>query len=68
VTQYWRKPAAHVTDDLRCVVNGRFKYWMSDRPIPGGIAYENFELQQSFHDGQQFIFGVSSRSPRELLK
>lgn len=68
VTQYWRKPAGEVQDDLRCAVNARFMYWMSKTPIPGGIAFENFELVEKFRDGQQFIFGISRRSPEELLK
>ena len=68
VTQYWRKPAASVDDSLRCEVNARFKYWMSQNPIPGGLAYENFELVEDFKDGQQCVFGVTKRSPAELLK
>jgi len=47
VTQYWRKAAA-VGPDLVCAVNGRFAYWTSDRPIPGGIAFENVELREPF--------------------
>jgi hypothetical protein len=68
VTQYWRKPASEVRDDLRCAVNARFTYWMSQTPIPGGVAFENFELVEKFRDGQEFIFGVSKRSPAELLR
>ena len=68
VTQYWRKPAAELHDDLQCAVNGRYTYWMSRRPLPGGVAYENFELTESFRDGQQFIFGVTRRAPAELLE
>jgi hypothetical protein len=68
VTQYWRKPAEDLHNSLRCAVNARFKYWMSQTPIPGGLAYENFELIESFRDGQAFIFGVTRRSPVDLLK
>jgi hypothetical protein len=68
VTQYWRKSAAEVPADLQCAVNGRYTYWMSKKPLPGGIAYENFELLERFRDGQQFTFGVTRRSPDELLK
>jgi len=68
VTQYWRKPAAGLTDSLRCAVNARFSYWMSHDPIPGGPAFENFELVEDFQDGQQFIFGVTRRSPTQLLQ
>jgi hypothetical protein len=68
VTQYWRKPAADLHDSLRCAVNARFKYWMSQTPIPGGLAYENFELNEVFRDGQSFIFGITRRQPGNLLK
>jgi hypothetical protein len=68
VTQYWRKPAANLDESLRCAVNARFKFWMSETPIPGGLAYENFELIEDFYDGQTFVFGVTKRSEAEVLK
>jgi hypothetical protein len=68
VTQYWRKPAADLHNSLRCAINARFTYWMSKNPIPGGLAYENFELIENFRDGQSFVFGVTKRSPADLLK
>lgn len=68
VTQYWRKPANELRDSLRCAVNARFMYWMSQNPIPGGLAFENFELVEKFQDGQSFIFGITKRSPADLLK
>ncbi|MES2922783.1 MAG: hypothetical protein V4819_14610 [Verrucomicrobiota bacterium] len=68
VTQYWRKPSAGLNDSLRCAVNARFTYWMSKNPLPGGLAFENFELIEDFKDGQSFIFGVTKRSPAEILK
>lgn len=68
VTQYWRKPAAELNASLRCAVNARFMYWMSHNPVPGGLAFENFELVEDFKQGQQFIFGVTRRAPAELLK
>jgi hypothetical protein len=66
VTQYWRKPAAGLNDSLRCAVNARFTYWMSKNPIPGGLAFENFELVEAFKDGQEDIFGVTKRAPSDL--
>lgn len=66
VTQYWRKPAEGMGEDLQAVVNARFTYWMSQRPIPGGVAYENFELQERFRNGQTFVFGITTRTPAEL--
>lgn len=66
VTQYWRKPAGEMTDELVCAVNARYTYWMSERPIPGGIAFENVELREPFKSGQSFIFGITHQSPLEL--
>jgi hypothetical protein len=66
VTQYWRMPRGTWADDLHAAVNARFTYWQSRRPIPGGIAFENFELRERFRPGQQFIFGITRRSPGEL--
>jgi len=66
VTQYWRMPKEHVTDDLRVAVNARFTYWQSEQPIPGGVAFENFELVTRFREGQSFIFGITRRTPAEL--
>ena len=36
-------------------------------PIPGGIAYENFELTEPFQFGQSYIFGITPLSPEELI-
>lgn len=62
-TQYWRTRDAAGTV-VR--VNGRTTYWMSDAPIPGGIAYENFELEAPFRSGQEFRFGVTLDPPEKL--
>lgn len=59
VVQYWRKPAKEVVPELACAVNGRFTYWMSRQPIPGGVSFENFELREPFKSGQSFIFGIA---------
>lgn len=66
VTQYWRKPTGSWRSDLHAAVNARYTYWMSQRPIPGGVSFENFELRERFHDGQTFLFGITSGSPQEL--
>jgi hypothetical protein len=66
VTQYWKKPAGSWRDDLHVAVNGRFTYWLSRQPIPGGIAFENFEMRERFRDGQRFIFGITRRTSGEL--
>jgi hypothetical protein len=66
VTQYWMARAGFYADDLRVVVNGRYTYWRSSQPIPGGIAFENFELNQRFTEGQKVSFGITKRTPPEL--
>lgn len=68
VTQYWRKPSAEIRPDLTAGVNARFTYWMGRQPIPGGIAFENFELREPFQSGQSFLFGITRRSPLEVLR
>ena len=64
VTQYWKKPAAEVTPSLQCVVNARYTYWGSKQKIPGGVSFENFELREPFRDGQEFVFGISTKRPK----
>ena len=66
VTQYWAKAAGRFRDDLHAVVNARYTYWLSARPIPGGVAFENVELRERFYDGQKFTFGITRRTPPEL--
>jgi hypothetical protein len=66
VTQYWARAAGTFRDDLHAVVNARYTYWRSARPIPGGVAFENIELRERFYDGQKFTFGITRRTPREL--
>ena len=66
VTQYWRKAPGTFHDDLHAAVNARYTYWQMRRAIPGGVAFENFELRERFHEGQQCIFGITSKTPAEL--
>jgi hypothetical protein len=66
VTQYWRKPRGTARGDLHVAVNARYTYWQTRRPIPGGIAFENFELRERFYQGQAFIFGITRRTPAQL--
>jgi len=66
VTQYWAKEAGRFQEDLQAVVNGRYTYWRSARPIPGGVAFENFELRERFYQGQKSVFGITRRTPLEL--
>jgi len=62
-TQYWR---AAKQKGMVARVNGRVHYWASKAPIPGGIAYENFELEAPFRPGQEFRFGVTPGRPEDL--
>ncbi len=66
VTQYWRVPEACVSPDLCVAANARHTYWQSMQPIPGGLAFENFEMRMPFREGQTFVFGVTRRTPSEL--
>lgn len=66
VTQYWKKRKGTFRDDLHVRVNARSTYWRSRQPIPGGIAYENFEMRERFYEGQQFVFGITRKAVREL--
>lgn len=56
-TQSWRSEDPHAL--LRACVNGRAEYWASQAPIPGGIAFENFEMIEPFSNGATFWFGVT---------
>lgn len=67
LTQYWRKYAGTFDESLRATVNARRAYWASEWPIPGGISFENFELNEGFTDGQTTCFGLTERGPEELL-
>jgi hypothetical protein len=62
-THYWRAADAK---GLVARVNGRTEYWGNGGPIPGGVAYENFELEAPFADGQEFWFGVTPEGPESL--
>jgi hypothetical protein len=63
LTQYWRISAHDIQPDLRVRVNGRRVYWASHDIVPGGIAYENFDLRQRYIPGQTFIFGITAKTP-----
>lgn len=67
VTQYWRKYPGTFDETLVAKVNARRVYWASAHPIPNGVAFENFELNERFAAGQTVSFGVMFREPGELL-
>jgi hypothetical protein len=68
VTQCWKKEAEEVKSDLQVRVNARRVYWMSQQPIPGGIAFENVEFREIYRPGSVSIFGITRRSPKEVLE
>jgi hypothetical protein len=63
LTQYWRVPAHDIQPDLRTKVNVRRTYWASRVALPGGTAFENFEVRQRYVPGQTFVFGLTPKSP-----
>lgn len=64
-TQYWISKSKN--PHLQGLVNGRYTYWMSQSPIPGGIAFENVELKEPFSNGLQYVFGISPLTAEEFL-
>jgi hypothetical protein len=64
-TQYWSAP---VSEGLVARVNGRSTYWGSFADIPGGIAFENVELETPFREGQEFRLGVTTEKPSAVLE
>jgi hypothetical protein len=62
-THYWRGPDV---PGVVVRVNARPTYWGGGGPIPGGLAYENFELEAPFESGQEFWFGVTPEAPSAL--
>ncbi|MBQ4278806.1 MAG: hypothetical protein IJC16_02465 [Rikenellaceae bacterium] len=65
-TQYWYK--VNPDPELIGLVNGRYCYWAGQAPIPGGIAYENFELVEPFKQGATFVFGIAPMAPEVMIK
>ena len=55
-SQTWRVDDPHPA--LEAAVNARWAYWASASPIPGGPAYENFEIIEPFRDGAAYRFSV----------
>jgi hypothetical protein len=65
-TQYWY--SKNNNEKMEGLVNGRSAYWASQSPIPGGIAYENFELKAPFVQGCSYVFGVSPLTANDFVK
>lgn len=74
LTQYWRKESSRFDPSLHARVNGRTYYWSGGSgdksryvEIPGGPAFENFELRENYYPGQKFYFGISRKTPEEIV-
>lgn len=74
LSQYWRKEGPRIDSTLHVRVNGRAKYWsggINDKSkyidIPGGPAFENFELREKYSPGQKVYFGISRKSANEVI-
>jgi hypothetical protein len=57
--QYWKIPDDDFSTSAIARVNGRYVYWQSHNPVPGGMAFENFEIQRPFHQGEKSFFGIN---------
>jgi len=66
VVQYWY--CKDPDSSLQGLVNGRIVYWASQTPIPGGIAFENFEMKKQFKNGDRFVYGASPLSAEDFIK
>ena len=75
LTQYWKKEKPTADPSLSIRVNGRARYWSGGSRevshymrIPGGPSFENFELREKYVPGQRFYYGLSRKTPEELIK
>ena len=73
-TQYWKKEKSQADTSLHVRVNGRVKYWSGGSSnkndyinIPGGVAFENFEMREKYFSGQKFYFGLSRKTAAEIV-
>jgi hypothetical protein len=55
-THYW---CTEADANPVVAVNARRTYWMTESPIPGGAAFENFELRMPFKEGRRMWFGIT---------
>ncbi len=65
-TQYWRKYAGTVKSPIKVRVNGRARYYGQATLLPGGIAYENFEIIETYEPGTESVFGVTLQTPAQM--
>ncbi len=67
LTQYWLKEKNELEPTIKTRVNGRYTYWLTRVPIPGGTAFENFEIREPFRNGQKVWFGITQKTPQEAF-
>lgn len=74
LTQYWRKEKDEADPSLVVRVNGRARYWSGGSRdasrymrIPGGPSFENFELREKYIPGQKFYYGLTKKTPDEII-
>lgn len=65
-TQYWRRYPGTAKSPLKVRVNGRAIYYGTQTPLPGGVAFENFEMIEAFEPGVESSFGVTLKTPAEM--
>ena len=65
-TQYWYSPSPDPA--MEAVVNSRYTYWAIFKKIPGGVAFENFELVEPFRQGAVYYFAVDPAKPSKVIK
>lgn len=65
-TQYWRKYPGTLEPPAFIKVNGRAMYYGTGTKIPGGVAYENFELIEKYESGVESVFGVTLKTPAQM--
>ncbi|WP_257667314.1 hypothetical protein [Parapedobacter tibetensis] len=74
LTQYWKKEKREADPSLVVRVNGRARYWSGGSGdvshymrIPGGPSFENFELREKYNPGQRFYYGLTKKTPEEII-
>jgi len=67
ITQYWKKYPGSFDGDEFSSVNAKYVFWHNGEKIPGGVSYENFELNSPiFEQGQKVWFGATEKTPNQL--
>lgn len=65
-TQYYRKYPGTAKSPIRIRVNGRARYYGQATLLPGGVAYENFEIIEKYEPGVECVFGVTLKTTAQM--